>query len=95
MNVLQEQGWGSVKGLEIDLINLINISRPTKIFIDTCPMCNSKDNLVSFQNYAYGQMFSDVVPSIIIAGPVVSLKSQIEKKQQFFKAKMFVPCFVG
>lgn len=80
MNVLREQGWGSVKGLKIDLINLINKSRPIKIFIDTCPMCNSKYNLDSFQNYAYVQMFSDVIPSIITVGPAVSLKCQIEKE---------------
>lgn len=59
-------------------------------------MCNSKDNLDSFQNYAYGQMFSDVVPSIIIAGPVVSLKSQIEKnsssKKDVGPALCWVPC---
>lgn len=52
--------------MKIDLINLINISKPTKIFIDTCLMCNSKYKVDSFLNYAYVQTLSDVISIILV-----------------------------
>lgn len=83
MNVFWEQGWGSVKGLKTNLINLINISRPIKIFIDNGPMCNSKYKLDSFLSYAYVQILSDVAISITTVVAIITLKGQIEKEIVF------------